>query len=233
MGSGARNAASSPGGTTTSPSGLRRSEATFATSLVAATPTEAVEPDLVPDRDPDLPRDLRAVAEQGPGRGDVQERLVDRDGLDLGREPAEDRHDLAARLLVPAPVHGQEHALGAQAAGGPERHRGMHPERAGLVAGRGDDAPLVGSAAADDDRPAAKLGPVALLDRREERVEVHVQDGPAAHVRDSPPVACRRPVTCPCPRPVTCPCPRPVTVRTGRVPLPPRGAATAGPVPHV
>ena len=44
IGSGARNAASSPGGTTTSPSGLRRSEAILATSLVVATPTEAVSP---------------------------------------------------------------------------------------------------------------------------------------------------------------------------------------------
>ena len=41
-GSGARNAASVPGGTTTRPSGLRRSEAILATSLFAARPTEAV-----------------------------------------------------------------------------------------------------------------------------------------------------------------------------------------------
>ena len=44
IGSGARKAASSPAGTTTSPSGLRRSEAILATSLVVATPTEAVSP---------------------------------------------------------------------------------------------------------------------------------------------------------------------------------------------
>ena len=42
MGSGARKAASVPGGTTTRPSGLRMSEATFATSFEVATPTEAV-----------------------------------------------------------------------------------------------------------------------------------------------------------------------------------------------
>ena len=44
IGSGARNAASSPGATATSPSGLRRSEAIFATSFVVATPTDAVSP---------------------------------------------------------------------------------------------------------------------------------------------------------------------------------------------
>ncbi len=42
IGSGSRNAASPPGGTTTSPSGLRRSDAIFATSFVVETPTDAV-----------------------------------------------------------------------------------------------------------------------------------------------------------------------------------------------
>ena len=41
-GSGARKAASCPGGTTTRPSGLRMSEAILATSLEVAMPTEAV-----------------------------------------------------------------------------------------------------------------------------------------------------------------------------------------------
>ncbi len=41
-GSGARKSASVPAATTTSPSGLRRSDATFATNLLAATPTDAV-----------------------------------------------------------------------------------------------------------------------------------------------------------------------------------------------
>ena len=44
IGSGARNASSSPTGTTTNPSGLRRSDAILATSFVLATPTEAVSP---------------------------------------------------------------------------------------------------------------------------------------------------------------------------------------------
>ena len=43
-GSGARKTASSPAGTTTNPSGLRRSEATLATNLFAARPAEAVRP---------------------------------------------------------------------------------------------------------------------------------------------------------------------------------------------
>ena len=40
IGNGARNAASRPGRTTVSPPGLRRSEATFATTFDVATPSE-------------------------------------------------------------------------------------------------------------------------------------------------------------------------------------------------
>ncbi len=44
IGSGSSSAVTSPSRTITSPSGLRRSEAIFATSLFGATPTEAVTP---------------------------------------------------------------------------------------------------------------------------------------------------------------------------------------------
>ncbi len=44
IGSGARNSASPPSSTTTRPSGLRRSEATLAMNLLAASPAEAVSP---------------------------------------------------------------------------------------------------------------------------------------------------------------------------------------------
>ena len=45
-GSGARNAATPPGGTSTSPSGLPRSVAIFAASFTSATPAEHGEPAL-------------------------------------------------------------------------------------------------------------------------------------------------------------------------------------------
>ena len=144
--------------------------------------------DLLVDRGLDRAPDRLAVAEQRPRPGHVEERLVDRDRLHLGREPAQDRHDLAADLLVLAPVDRQEHALRAQAARRPQRHRRVDAELAGLVRRRGHDAALVRPAAADDHRPAAQLRPVALLDRREERVEVDVEDRALAHARDSRPV---------------------------------------------
>ena len=90
--------------------------------------------------------------------------------------------------LVLAAVDGQEHALRAQPPGGPQRHRRVDAEHPRLVRRRRDDATLVRAAAADDDRPAAQLRPIPLLDGREERVEVDVEDDALAHAQDSRPV---------------------------------------------
>ena len=60
--------------------------------------------------------------------------------------------------------------LRAQLPGLPPAHRAAHAERPGLVARGHHDA------AAHDDRPAPEPRVVALLDRREERVEVGVED---------------------------------------------------------
>ena len=178
IGSGARKAASSPGGTTTRPSGFRRSEAILATSLVAATPTDAVSSQLALDRVLDPAGDRRAVPEQGARRRDVEERLVDRDRLHERREPPEDRHHLAADALVRAAVHRHEDAVRAEPPRRPDGHRGVDPELPRLVRGRAHDPAVVRPAHPDRDRPAAQLRVVALLDRREERVEVDVEDRP-------------------------------------------------------
>ena len=57
----------------------------------------------------------------------------------------------------------------------------MDPEAARLVAGGRHHPALVGRAAAHDDRPAAQLRSVALLDGGKERVEIDVQDGSLGH----------------------------------------------------
>jgi hypothetical protein len=53
----------------------------------------------------------------------------------------------------------------------------VNPEHARLIARGADDASIVGSAAADDHRLAAELRSIALLDGREERVQIDVEDG--------------------------------------------------------
>ena len=77
-----------------------------------------------------------------------------------------------ARLASAYAVHPglDHHGVGAQQAGLAAAHGAAHAARPGLVAG-GHDHP-----AADDDRTPAQAGVVALLDRREEGVEVGVQD---------------------------------------------------------
>ena len=95
-GSGASSAASPPGGTTTSPSGLRRSDATLATSLEGATPDGRREAGLrVTIASFSARRDLFADAQRPPAGRDVEERLVDGDRLHAVREPAQDLHHLA------------------------------------------------------------------------------------------------------------------------------------------
>ena len=97
IGSGARKAASSPGGTTTRPSGLRRSEAILATSLVAGDADRHGQPDLRRGPPSLIWRAIVGPSPNSAARpGDVEERLVDRDRLDERREPPQDRHDVAA-----------------------------------------------------------------------------------------------------------------------------------------
>ena len=165
---------------------MRRSDAIFATSLVVATPTDAVSPTSSRTAALIIAAIVAAVAEQWPRPGDVEERLVDRDRLDLRREPAKDGHDVARRLLVAPAVDRQEHAVRAAPDRLAQRHRRVDAEPARLVARRRHD-PAAARVAADDDRLAAQLRAVALLDGREERVEVDVEDRPLGHGRYHPP----------------------------------------------
>jgi hypothetical protein len=57
-------------------------------------------------------------------------------------------------------------------------HRATYPLGLRLIAAGHDDA------TADDDRTAPQARVVALLDRREERVEIGVQHGTFGHVFD-------------------------------------------------
>ncbi len=99
-GSGARNADSSPEGTTTRPSGFPRSDATFATNLFDASPADAVSPVSAWIRV--LIR--RTVSTGSPNSDSVpvrsRERLVHRDLLHERREGREELHDLGGDPLV-------------------------------------------------------------------------------------------------------------------------------------
>ena len=192
--SGARNSASVPAGTTTSPSGFFRSEAILATSRLAATPTDAVSSTssrmacliFRPTSSP--------VPNSASRAGQVQERLVDRERLDERREPAQDVHDLAADSRVLATVDRDEDRVGTQSAGRAQRHRRADAEDARLVRSSADYAAVVGPPAADDDRLAAQL-PVCHAAQRRRRTRRGRRAGSSWRLprrRDDAPDAMRR-----------------------------------------
>ena len=120
-GRGRRKVDSAPGATTCTPvpgsgpvvaaRGLAASDASLATILVAATPTEQVRPSSASTSLADGPPDARPVP-QGPQRaGDVEERLVEAQRLDERRVRPEDRHHAPADLAVVGVVAGQEHRV--------------------------------------------------------------------------------------------------------------------------
>ena len=70
----------------------------------------------------------------------------------------------------------EENGVGAEASRGAQGHGGVDAEFAGFVAGGGDDAALIGTAA-NDHGFAAKIGALEQFDGDEEGVHVHVEDG--------------------------------------------------------
>ena len=70
---------------------MARVEASFATNLVGATPTEQVSCCSSKIRRADRRTDLGGPAEQPPGTGDIEERLVERERFDQRGHVPEDR----------------------------------------------------------------------------------------------------------------------------------------------
>ena len=184
-GNGARKAASVPAGTTVIPPGLRRSEATLATTFVGATPSEhdrLVAALTEPGR-------LRRPRERGRSRRRARRsrgsprraRCARRVGLPRARPstpPANTRGTACAGAGRRSP------RTAAQCFGA--AHRRVDPEAASDVVRGRDDATALGIAA-DDERPTAQLRPLELLHGREERVQIEMgEDRHDASMIDAP-----------------------------------------------
>jgi hypothetical protein len=114
--------------------------------------------------------DLNRRAREASHAAHVEERLVDREPLDERRRVVEDSIDRLARLRVgrhPGTDHDRSRAEAQRA---PGAHRRFHAARLRLVAGREHYS------SPDKDRLATQLGPISLFHRREERIEVGMQD---------------------------------------------------------
>jgi hypothetical protein len=110
------------------------------------------------------------------GAGEIEVGFVDGDHFDDGGKSGEDGGHAIAPFRIFFVVAIEENGMGAEAAGGAERHGGVDAELACFVAGGGDNAALVG-AAADYNGLAAEVGSVEQFDGDEESVHVHVEDG--------------------------------------------------------
>ena len=177
-GSGARKAASVAGSDHRQAVGLAHVGGDLGHELGARDADRGGELRLVADRLLEVAADRLAGAERPLAAGRVEERLVDRDRLDAVAEALQDRHDARGLARVALHVGVQIDAFRAAAPRLGDRHRARDAEAPRLV-GRGRDDAAPASAlrvGADDHGLAAQLGPVALLDRRVERVHVDVQD---------------------------------------------------------
>ena len=128
------------------------------------------EPDLLEHPAPQAGGDLHRRAGDPFHSSHVEERLVDRQPLDERRHVVEDPIHGLARLGVGREARRDDDRLRAEPASLSAAHRRLDAEGLGLVARREHDT------AADDHRLPAQLRIVPLLDRREEGVEVCVQD---------------------------------------------------------
>ena len=134
-------------------------------------------------RDPDVLLDLSDQSRDALGGRrrvgrfslvEVQEGLVDREGLDQGRHAAHEFTDLPPDGGIFGPVGRQHDGFRASLQRLEHGHRGANAETARDVARRHDDAPMP---TADDDGPVGQTGIVAFLDRGIEAVAVDVNDG--------------------------------------------------------
>ena len=165
-----RNAVSSPGSTTSRPSGFAARLAIFARTLVRATPTVTARPTCSRASSPQPRGDLRGGARDSLEAADVEKRLFHRQSLDLRRGLLEDLKQALARLDVGGEAWVDDLELGAQPLGPAPAHPTVDAERTRLVAGCHHDP------GSDDGRASAKARVVALLDRGEEGVGVGMQD---------------------------------------------------------
>ena len=124
-------------------------------------------------------QDGRRRAVQAGGAGEIQKRLIQREGFDGGSQILHHRADGAADLDIAGHAGFDDHRFGAEFERLKHRHRRAHAMDAGDVAAGGDDAT---GAAADDQWLVGKAGIVALFDRGVEGIAIHMGDGEAEQI---------------------------------------------------
>ena len=107
--------------------------------------------------------------------GYVEKGLVDRKHFDIGGHGIERVHDGSRHHHIALRPRRDLDEFGAELQRLFDPHAGFNPAGAGLI-GTGDDAGAL-QPVGDADRPPPQLGPVELLDGREECVHINVNNG--------------------------------------------------------
>ena len=135
--------------------------------------------------------DLSRRTEDAARPGDIQEGLIDAQPFDQRGHVVEDRHDLSRQHPILLEMRFEHDRTRAQTHGPRQRHCRAHAILAGRVVRGGHHRAR--RPPGDDDGLRHQLRPVEQLHRREERVEVDVQDRGRAAVdgyrADLPPAA--------------------------------------------
>ena len=146
--------------------------ATLARNLVLATPTVIGQADPIADVAPQALGDLDRGPRQSPHPADIEERLVDREPFDQWARVLEHAEHRLAGLGIGGEAGRDDDRLRAQPASLSSAHRGPHAVGLRLVTGCEHDP------SAHDHGPPAQAWIVSLLHRREERIDVGMQDRP-------------------------------------------------------
>ena len=169
IGNGARNAASLPGRTTVSPPGLRRSEATFATTFERRDAERARQLGSRPHDCLDRLGERPCIVERGRDLAEVEIALVDARLLDGGDDLADRRPHLARVILVERVSRPDEDRVGAAAQASAHDIAEWMPNAARDVVRSRDDAAAMRVAADDQRHACAGSGPPAPRRRRRRR----------------------------------------------------------------
>ncbi len=152
------------------PVGLADAARDLGEELRPRDPDRDRQSDILANRPAQASRDLGRRADASLHAVDVEKRLVDRESLHHRSGVLEEPEHRPARVCVRLHPWRHDGRVRAEAAGRSRAHGRPHPIRLGLVTRREHDT------GADDHRPATEARVVPLLDRREERVEIRMQD---------------------------------------------------------
>jgi hypothetical protein len=142
--------------------------------LVDRDPDRAGQLLFVQNPAPDVGGDLLRSPMEPSRSGKVQKSLVQREGLDQGREIAKNLEDPGADLAVASVIAWEKDRIRAELAGPGRSHRREHSIGTSFLGGRGDNP--TAARATHNDRLTPQLRSAVEFDRHEECIHINMAD---------------------------------------------------------